>query len=132
MSIEAIALIRERCRRFTIDCDWRDGYLGVATSAGKARDLVAGADHLEQAYGYPMQRIAGADLPAWIDSPRYHAAVHDPRSGHLHPLKYTRGLTDAAGSRAGGGSSCGGHRCLHHARASSRRNGPQIPSPTRA
>ena len=96
MSIEALDLLKQRCLRFDIDCDWRDGYLGVATSAGKARDLVAVADHLEQAYGYPMQRIARADLPAWIASPRYHAAVHDPRSGHLHPLKYTLGLARAA------------------------------------
>ena len=96
MSIEALDLIRQRCARFQIDCDWRDGYLGVATSAGKARDLLAGADHLEHAYGYPMQRIAQADLPQWIDSPRYQAAVHDPRSGHLHPLKYTLGLAAAA------------------------------------
>lgn len=96
MSIEALDLIRERCRRFDIDCDWRDGYLGVATSAGKARDLLAGADQLAKVYDYPMQRIARADLPQWINSPRYHAAVHDPRSGHLHPLKYTLGLARAA------------------------------------
>ena len=43
-----------------------------------------------------MQRIAPADLPQWIHSPRYSAAVHDPRSGHLHPLKYTLGLARAA------------------------------------
>jgi gamma-glutamylputrescine oxidase len=43
-----------------------------------------------------MRHIAPADLSAWIDSPRYHAAVHDPRSGHLHPLKYTLGLARAA------------------------------------
>jgi len=98
MTVEALDLIRARCQRFGIDCDWRDGYLGVATSAGKARELLAGADHLQSAYGYPMQRIARADLPQWINSPRYHAAVHDPRSGHLHPLKYTLGLARAAAS----------------------------------
>jgi gamma-glutamylputrescine oxidase len=96
MSIEALDLIRQRIARFQIDADWRDGYLGVATSAGKARALLAGADHLDQAYGYPLQRIARADLPQWIDSPRYCAAVHDARSGHLHPLKYTLGLARAA------------------------------------
>ena len=96
MSVEALDLIRARCARFAIDCDWRDGYLGVATSAGKADALLAGADHLANAYGYPMQRIAAAELPRWINSPRYHAAVHDPRSGHLHPLKYTLGLARAA------------------------------------
>ena len=96
MSIEALDLLKQRCRRFDIDCDWRDGYLGVATSAAKARALLAGADHLAQRYGYPMQAIAKPDLGAWINSPRYHAAVHDPRSGHLQPLKYTRGLARAA------------------------------------
>ena len=98
MTIEALDLIHTRCQRFNIDCDWRDGYLGVATSAGKARALLAGADHLQTTYGYPMQRIVRADLPQWINSPRYHAAVHDPRSGHLHPLKYTLGLARAAAS----------------------------------
>ena len=98
MTVEALDLIRARCQRFGIGCDWRDGYLGVATSAGKARALLAGADHLQTAYGYPMQRIGRADLPQWINSPRYHAAVHDPRSGHLHPLKYTLGLARAAAS----------------------------------
>jgi len=96
MSIEALDLIRTRLQRFGIDCDWRDGYLGVATSAGKARELLAGAEHLAAAYGYPMRTIPRAELPQWIASPRYQAAVHDPRSGHLHPLKYTLGLARAA------------------------------------
>jgi gamma-glutamylputrescine oxidase len=98
MSIEALDLIGERCARFAIDCDWRSGYLGVATSAGKARALRAGADHLARVYGYPMRQIESADLAQWIASPRYQAAVHDPRSGHLHPLKYTLGLARAATS----------------------------------
>ena len=96
MTLEALDLMRQRIGQFGIDCDWRDGSLGVATSAGKARDLLAGADHLERVYAYPLQRIAQAELPQWINSPRYRAAVHDPRSGHLHPLKYTLGLARAA------------------------------------
>ena len=98
MSIEALDLIRARRIRFNIDCDWRDGYLGVATSAAKARALLRGADHLATVYGYPMQCISQADLPQWINSPRYQAGVHDARSGHLHPLKYTLGLARAAAS----------------------------------
>ena len=74
MSVEALDQIRARCARFAIDCDWRDGYLGVATSAAKARALHADADHLAQAYGYPLQPIAAADMPQWIKSPRYQAA----------------------------------------------------------
>ena len=39
--------------------------------------------------------IALADMPNWINSACCQAAVHDPRSGHLHPLKYAPGLARA-------------------------------------
>ena len=65
MSIEALDLIGAR---FDIDCDWRAGYLGVATSAGKARALRAGADPLARVYDYPMRQIESADLAQWIAS----------------------------------------------------------------
>jgi gamma-glutamylputrescine oxidase len=96
MSIEALDLIRARIAEFGIDCDWRDGYLGLATSAGKGRALAAWADRMGSVYGYPLTRIAPAEIGGWIASRRYHSGIHDPRSGHLHPLKYTLGLARAA------------------------------------
>jgi gamma-glutamylputrescine oxidase len=96
MSIEALDLMRQHIREFDIECDWRDGNLSVATSDRKARALHAATQRMAEVYGYPMREIGSAELPQWIDSPRYRAAVHDPRSGHLHPLKYTRGLARAA------------------------------------
>ncbi len=96
MSIEALDLIRQRCAQFDIDCDWRDGYLGVATSPRKVVALRADADRLADRYGYPLRWIEQAELASWIDSRRYVGAVHDPRSGHLHPLKYCFGLARAA------------------------------------
>lgn len=96
MSIEALDLLRERIATHAIDCDWRDGYLGLATTPGKGRSLAEWADRIERVYGYPLARIAPEDVGRWIASPRYHSGIHDPRSGHLHPLKYTRGLARAA------------------------------------
>jgi gamma-glutamylputrescine oxidase len=55
-------------------------------------------DLLASRYDHALTWIAPNDLPRWIDSPRYVAAAHDPRSGHLHPLKYTLGLAQAAAS----------------------------------
>jgi gamma-glutamylputrescine oxidase len=98
MSLEAIDLIRERIKRFAIDCDWRDGYLGVATNARKARALRDEVDLLASRYNHALTWVAANDLPQWIESPRYVAAAHEPRSGHLHPMKYTRGLAGAAAS----------------------------------
>ncbi len=96
MSIEALNLLRERIARHDIACDWQDGYLALATSARKGRALAAWADRVDSVYAYPLARIAPAALRGWIDSPRFHSGVHDPRSGHLHPLKYLRGLARAA------------------------------------
>jgi gamma-glutamylputrescine oxidase len=96
MTIEALDMLRQRIDKYGIDCDWRDGFLGVATNARKGRDLHAWADEIDSRYGYPLTKISHADLPQWIASGRYHSAIHDPRSGHLHPLKYVLGLARAA------------------------------------
>ncbi len=96
MSIEALDLLRQRIAEHGITCDWQDGYLGLATTPGKARELAAWADRIETTYGYALQRIAPGDIGRWIASPRFHSGVYDPRSGHLHPLKYTLGLARAA------------------------------------
>ncbi len=100
MSIEALELLRDRIRRHAIACEWQDGFLSLATSARKAAALADWADRMHSVYGYPLQRIGASDMPRWIASPRYHGGIHDPRSGHLHPLKYTLGLA-AAAARAG-------------------------------
>ena len=96
MSIEALDLLRQRIGRYDIDCDWRDGYLGLATNARKGRELQDWAERMEQVYGYAQQHIAPAQMPQWIASQRFHSGVFDARSGHLHPLKYTLGLARAA------------------------------------
>jgi gamma-glutamylputrescine oxidase len=96
MSIEALDLLRQRIRRYGIDCDWRDGYLGLATNARKSRELQDWAERMDQVYGYAQQHIPPAEMARWIASERFHSGVFDPRSGHLHPLKYTLGLGRAA------------------------------------
>ncbi len=98
MSIEALDLIGQYCARFAIDCDWRHGFLSLAVGERKSRALRQWRDRMAEAYDYPLQWIDGATLPGWIASPRYVGGVHDPRSGHLHPLKYCLGLARAAAS----------------------------------
>lgn len=96
LSLEALQLLRERARRHRIDCEWRDGYLGVATKRSKGLDLLRWVDRMNSVYGAGFTAIASKDLPAWIASPRYHSGMHDPQSGHLHPLKYALGVAQAA------------------------------------
>jgi gamma-glutamylputrescine oxidase len=98
MTLEAIRLIGERRERFRIDCDWRDGYLGLAVNERKARELRDWHALMQRDYGYETTWIGPEDMPAWIASPRFHSGIHDPLGGHLHPLKYSLGMADAAAS----------------------------------
>ena len=96
MTLEAIDLIGQRCRRYAIDCDWRSGYLSLAVNERKGRELAQWHERMQRHYGFDAQPIAPAEMAQWIASPRFHSGLHDPRSGHLHPLKYTLGLGRAA------------------------------------
>jgi gamma-glutamylputrescine oxidase len=96
-TVEAVALIHERCGRFGIDCEWRDGFLAAAVTPRRAEELAPWVETLARDYGYDrMQLIGRAELPQWIASSRYQAAAFDAGSGSLHPLKYTLGLARAA------------------------------------
>ena len=99
MSIEALALLKQRISEHAIGCDWQDGYLSLATSARKGQELMAWAERIESVYGFAQQRIPQAELPHWIASSRFHSGVFDAQSGHLHPLKYTLGLAQAAAAK---------------------------------
>lgn len=96
MTLEAIRLIRQRCERFAIDCDWRDGYLSLAVNERKARELRNWQAQMQRDYGFETTWIEPTEMPRWIASPRFHSGLHDRFSGHLHPLKYSLGLARAA------------------------------------
>jgi gamma-glutamylputrescine oxidase len=101
MSVEALSLLRELITAHNIDCDWRSGQMHVAIKPRQQRELAAWTQELQDDYGYKSVRYL--DRPAvreLVASDRYIAGLHDHNSGHLHPLKYVRGLA-AAAQRAG-------------------------------
>jgi gamma-glutamylputrescine oxidase len=95
-SLEGVALIHARRAGFDIDCDWQAGHAHVPIKPRQVRELQAWQDMLGTQYGYPLEWWDRDRLRATLDSPRYLGALFDPRSGHLHPLKYTLGLARAA------------------------------------
>ena len=98
MSLEAIDLIDRRIAQFDIDCDRVQGYLYVADSVRKARELETEMQSLARNYGFATEWAQGAEVQNHIGSARYRACAFDKRSGHLHPLKYGLGLARAAAS----------------------------------
>lgn len=96
MSVEAVDLVERRVLQYGIDCDWQRGYTYVAETAKKAKALREEADDHEKR-GVACEWVEGRDaVQGLVQSPRYVAAFHEKRSGHLHPLKYALGLARAA------------------------------------
>jgi len=96
VSVEGLQLLRERIERFSIACDWRPGYLSLSIRPRKSVALRHWMDHIAADYEYPLQWIGPEEIGDWLASRRFHSAVFDGTSGHLHPLKYCLGLAEAA------------------------------------
>ena len=95
-SLEGVGLIHERCARYSIECDWRPGHVHVPIKPRQVRELRNWQEDLAQKYDYRVQWWGREELRALLGSDRYLGGLFDPRSGHLDPLKYTRGLARAA------------------------------------
>jgi gamma-glutamylputrescine oxidase len=93
---EAISLLHARRQQYSIDCDWRSGYLLAAIHARHCRELEEHANTLTNRYHYPLRLLDLPETRAAIASRRYCGAMVDEQSGHLHPLKYVLGLSNAA------------------------------------
>lgn len=97
ISVEGTDLIRQRIKDYAIDCDYVPGWLYLAVNQRKAKSLRESFEFNRDKFAYSDQTwIAPDSIGQWISSPRFYAGFHDARSGHLHPLKYTRGLAKAA------------------------------------
>jgi gamma-glutamylputrescine oxidase len=97
LSIEALDCTQSLIRDYGIDCDYRPNHLHVATKPRHLRELAEWVHELHQDYGYESARLLSRDeLQSHVRSARFLGGLIDPRSGHLHPLKYTAGLACAA------------------------------------
>jgi gamma-glutamylputrescine oxidase len=97
VSIEALALMRDLIRRYSIDCDWAEGFLYTAVKERHVRELQTELTELREQLDYPSVRyVPRAELRELLATDRYLGALYDSNSAHLHPLNYTLGLARAA------------------------------------
>jgi glycine/D-amino acid oxidase-like deaminating enzyme len=98
----AAAELRELPGRHGFDVDYRVGSLWTAVQRRRVRLLEEAQEDARHKWGYEQLRLIGREeLPEWIASPRYQAALYDPEGAHLNPLKLAQGLAGAI-ERAGG------------------------------
>jgi gamma-glutamylputrescine oxidase len=118
MSIEALSLMRELIAQHRIDCDYVSGQMHVAIKPRQLVELRTWERELHAVYGYQsVQLLDRSATRGLVASERYIGGLLDTNSGHLHPLKYVRGL--AAAAERHGCALHEGSRVLRH----ERRNG---------
>jgi gamma-glutamylputrescine oxidase len=97
MSIEALNCTKELIERHGIDCDYAANHVHVATKPRHLVELAEWRDELHGELGYLSPRLLDREeLAAHVQSDLYHGGLLDGSSGHIHPLKYVRGLARAA------------------------------------
>ncbi|WP_233871687.1 NAD(P)/FAD-dependent oxidoreductase [Paraburkholderia adhaesiva] len=98
----AASEVRELPLRYGFDVDYRPGSLWAAVKRNRVSMLEEARDEAVHKWGYDKLRfIPEEEMPEWIGSRRYRAALYDPEGGHLDPLKLALGLADAV-EQAGG------------------------------
>nr|MBO2509615.1 FAD-dependent oxidoreductase [Gammaproteobacteria bacterium] len=97
----ATAELRELPQRHGFDVDYRVGSLWTAVLPRRVRLLEEAREEAARKWDCELRLIGKDELPEWIASPRYQAALYDPEGAHLNPLKLALGLAEAI-ERAGG------------------------------
>jgi len=97
VSMESLALLKERVARHSIDCDLHWGQMHVAIKPRQRDALNAEQHELEERFGYGHLKFLEREaVESLLETKRYCAGLYDSGSGHLHPLNYTLGLAAAA------------------------------------
>ncbi|HUO93515.1 MAG TPA: FAD-binding oxidoreductase [Rhizomicrobium sp.] len=98
---EAKTLVRDLIAQHAIACELKSGLVIAAHDPRAARALAEDTAYLAKRYGYFAARMMDRDeTSAALGTAIYPAARFDSGGGHLHPLKFVRGLA-AAAERAG-------------------------------
>ena len=97
LSIEALDLTQSLIREYAIDCEYHANHVHVAVKPRHLQELDVWVRELHEDYGYRSARLLNREeLKAHVRSDHYLGGLIDPRSGHLHPLKFTQGVARAA------------------------------------
>ncbi|KJK14648.1 FAD-binding oxidoreductase [Pseudomonas sp. 2(2015)] len=98
----AASELRELPERHGFTVDYQRGSLWAAVLPRRVAMLHEARHEAETKWGYDQLRVIERDeLPEWIGSPRYQAALYDAEGAHLNPLKLAQGLANALEAAGG-------------------------------
>jgi glycine/D-amino acid oxidase-like deaminating enzyme len=93
-------IIRDRVRKYNIECDLKFGYMDVAIKERHLRDFRAERELLEKHdFPFEFRMLSGEETQETIGTSAYIGALMNMGCGHLHPLNLCIGEARAAVSR---------------------------------
>lgn len=94
---ESKAMVKDRIARHSIDCSFKPGLLHAAYKKSDLKDFDSEITKLQQDYGYESIRYVNRqEMSEMLGTDIYHGGILDTGAGHLHPLNYVLGLSNAA------------------------------------
>ncbi|WP_048308773.1 FAD-binding oxidoreductase [Halomonas sp. PR-M31] len=101
MAFEGNRIIRERIKRYDIQCDLKEGNLFAACNAKQMKGLVEHKALWERFGNDQLELLEGQAYQREIGSKRYTGALLDHSGGHMHPLNLVLGQAAAFESLGG-------------------------------
>ena len=90
-------IIRERVKKYDIDCDLKPGYIEVATKESQMPDLREDHDeHVENGLGDQVRMVERDEIQELLGTTAYVGGYLNNINGHLHPLNLCKGEARAA------------------------------------
>lgn len=97
IACDANDLVRDRIKRFNIDCDLKNGELHAAHKKRYEKELWEYADYLEQHYDHQqLSKVTHEEVSEIMGVDTLYGGYVDTRAGHIHPLNLALGLGAAA------------------------------------
>lgn len=94
-TIDAVRLIRTRCRTLSIDCDLVDEGVYWANWFRRPNPMLRFRTMLAEGFGQTWEWVDTKSFRGIAKSDRYHGALFEREAMHFHPLKYALGLARA-------------------------------------
>jgi len=96
LTTDAVDLMRERIRRYHIDCDATHGGAILANWFDEPARLETQRRLMKASFGVDWEPLSEAQLASRLKTRRYHGGLLEHNAFHFHPLKYVLGVARAA------------------------------------
>ncbi len=101
MSLEGGEIIRQRVRKYGIDCDLVDGGFFAAFTSKQIKEMETNKSNWEKHGHSGLEMVSKAEVGKYVKSDRYAGGMIDRFGGHIHPLNYVLGEASAIESLNG-------------------------------